>query len=74
MLERDAARESDRNLYDRAIAALRRYPRTAAGNDDPDRAWDEVLEPIDDILILRHARHLADVRLAQREQNNPDGF
>lgn len=72
-LKRDEARESDRGLYDVAIAALRRYPRTASGVHDPVAAWDEVLEPIDEILTLRQARHLADVRRTQREQNNPDG-
>jgi hypothetical protein len=73
-LDRDQASAVERGLYDLALVALSRYPRAAAGFHDPDQAWDEVLVPIDEILILRQARHISEVRQAQREQNNPDGF
>ncbi|HST83031.1 MAG TPA: hypothetical protein VLL08_14955 [Kineosporiaceae bacterium] len=72
--ERDQAGEIDRGWYDQALMALRRYPRTASGAHDRDQAWDEVLAPIDEILIRRQARHIANVRQVQREQSNPDGF
>jgi hypothetical protein len=72
--KRDDAAPVDHSLYDLALAALRRYPITASGTHDPDKAWDEVLTPIDELLVRQQARHLAYVRQAQREQNNPDGF
>ena len=53
---------ADRPLVAAAIAAVRRYPRTAAGVRDSDRAWDEVLEAVDEILVLRQARHLSAVQ------------
>ena len=72
--DRDQAGAVERGLYDLALVALHRYPRSASGAHDPDQAWDEVLAPIDEILILRQARHISEVRQAQRERNNPDGF
>jgi hypothetical protein len=72
--ERDQADAVDRRDYDQALTALRRYPRTASGAHDREQAWDEVLAPIDEILIRRQARHIANVRQSQREQNNPDEF
>jgi hypothetical protein len=72
--ERDQAGAVDRDLYDHALVALRRYPSTASGVRDPGQAWDDVLAPIDEILVRRQVRHLAHVRQAQREQHNPDGF
>jgi hypothetical protein len=73
-LDREHAGAAERGWYDQALAALHRYPRAASGAHDPDQAWDEVLAAIDEILVLRQARHIAHVRQAQREQNNPDGF
>lgn len=62
--ERAYAPQAERALYDRAIAAARSYPRTSSGGIAVDEAWDEVLTAIDELLVLRQERHLADVRQA----------
>jgi hypothetical protein len=67
-LERAGASSADIGLYDQAIAAVRRYPRCHSGPVNPAEAWDEVLQPIDEILIRRQERHIARVR---RAQSNP---
>jgi hypothetical protein len=75
-LERADASSVDIGLYDQAIAALRRYPRCHTGTIKPDEAWDEVLQPIDEILIRRQRRHIARVRRAQGDPDanlRPDG-
>jgi hypothetical protein len=59
---RSAAPEEDRDLFDAAIAAARRYPRTASGATDMERSWDEVLAAVDVLIERAQARHLADVR------------
>ena len=59
------ADSEDRALYDEAVQAVRRYPRTSSGVNDEDAAWDEVLTPIDRILERRQARHMAEVRAAE---------
>lgn len=64
--QRRDAPQAERALYDRAIAAVRSYPRTSSGQDLPDEAWDEVLTAIDELLVLRQERHLAAVRAAGR--------
>ncbi|GIG19759.1 hypothetical protein Cch01nite_04830 [Cellulomonas chitinilytica] len=66
--QRDAGHPGERELYDAAIAATRRYPRTTAGATDAGAAWDEVLTAIDDLLVVRQARHLEKVRAAQAQQ------
>jgi hypothetical protein len=53
-----------RALWDAAIAAVARYPRTASGKDNAEAAWDEVLTAIDEILIIQQKAHMADVRAA----------
>ncbi|MCU1668607.1 MAG: hypothetical protein JWP40_1534 [Blastococcus sp.] len=65
--ERRSAPEEEGELYDAAIVAARRYPRTASGTVDADASWDEVLTAIDRLLVMRQERHLAQVRDAQRE-------
>ncbi|MEO8224117.1 MAG: hypothetical protein ABI661_04885 [Gammaproteobacteria bacterium] len=62
-----------RALYDEAVVATRRYPRTATGAMDVEQSWDEVLAAIDELLQARQARHLSDVRDAQREQAQRGG-
>ena len=64
--EREYAPPAERDLYDRARAAARSYPRTSSGLESPDEAWDEVLTAIDELLVLRQERHLAEVRAAGR--------
>ena len=59
-------------LYGAALAAVRRYPRTASGATDADASWDEVLSAIDSLLVLRQDRHLAQVRQVEQE-NKPGG-
>jgi hypothetical protein len=66
--QRRSAREDEGKLYDAAIVAARRYPRTASGTQDADASWDEVLTEIDRLLVVRQERHLAEVREVQREQ------
>lgn len=48
-----------RASYEAAIAAAQRYQRLATGaGEDLEAAWDQVLAPIDDILVHRHREHL----------------
>ena len=67
--ERDNGHDEERQLYDAVIDATRRYPRTARGVIDAEAAWDEVLTVIDDLLLVRQARHLEAVRAAQAGQS-----
>ncbi|MFI6846575.1 hypothetical protein OG535_36845 [Kitasatospora sp. NBC_00085] len=60
--ERSAAPPDDQALYDRAITAARECARTPVGSADAERAWDRVLEPVDELLARRQARHLDEVR------------
>lgn len=62
--ETPAAGAESRALYPAAVAALLRYPRTAAGAVDADASWDEVLTLIDLILLHRQSDHLHEVRVA----------
>jgi len=66
--QRDAASQEERELYDIAILAARRYPITASGTADTEAAWDEVLTAIDRVLVARQERHMEAVRAAQAEQ------
>lgn len=66
--QRKGAHDSERDLYDAVIDATRRYPRTALGVIDAEAAWDEVLTVIDDLLLVRQARHLEAVRAEQADQ------
>lgn len=66
--ERSSALEGEGELYDAAIVAVSRYPRTSSGAEDADASWDEVLTAIDRLLVIRQERHLAEVRAVQREQ------
>ena len=59
---------TDRLLFDAAISAVKRYPRTGSGTRDQDLAWDEVLEAVDHILVVRQERHMAAVRAGQAER------
>lgn len=60
--------------YQVVITVLRRYPRTAAGERDPEAAWDEVLAAIDELLVYRDNQHRAQVRKAQEALHpDPDG-
>jgi hypothetical protein len=58
LLQRGAAPDYEASPYDLAVAAVRRYPRTADGRNDEDAAWDQVLTAIDDLLYVRQQRHL----------------
>ena len=66
--KRDAASAEERELYDGAVLAARRYPITASGTADAEAAWDEVLTAIDRVLVARQERHLEAVRAAQAER------
>ncbi len=69
--ERSTAIPGDHALYDIAITAAESYARTRAQSPEADRAWDRVLEPIDELLTRRQVRHLDEVHKAQTEQRNP---
>jgi hypothetical protein len=64
--ERSTALPTDRALYDKAITAALSYARTPSRNRSPEaeHAWDRVLEPIDELLTRRQARHLEEVHKA----------
>ncbi|MFF3558864.1 hypothetical protein ACFYXS_02305 [Streptomyces sp. NPDC002574] len=68
--ERSIAVPADHSLYDRAITAAQNYARTQGRPAETETAWDRVLEPVDELLTRRQARHLAAVRRAQAEQGN----
>lgn len=57
VVDRDRAPAEDQPVYQAAIAAVRRYPRTALGTHDANEAWDEVLAAIDEVLVLVQRRH-----------------
>lgn len=63
--ERSASLPEDRPLYDRAITAAQGCARTHDGALEAERAWDRVLEPIDELLERRQTRHLDRVRRAR---------
>lgn len=67
--ERTSAPPEDQVRYDQAIAAARAYARAPAGSAEADRAWDQLLLPVDELLAQRQLRHLAAVREAQAEQS-----
>lgn len=69
--ERSTALPTDHALYDIAITAAQTYARTRDRSPEADRAWDRVLEPIDELLTRRQARHLDELHKAQAEQRNP---
>ncbi|GAB2480637.1 hypothetical protein GCM10027265_34630 [Jatrophihabitans fulvus] len=50
------APDDERALYREAIAAARRYPRTASGHAHEESAWNEVLAAIDAILTVQQSR------------------
>jgi hypothetical protein len=62
---RATAADDERVLFDAAIAAARRYPKTATGAADSEQSWDEVLAAFDVLIERRQARHLAAVRALQ---------
>jgi hypothetical protein len=68
--ERSTALPTDHALYDNAITAAQSYVRTRDQSPEADRAWDRVLEPIDELLTRRHVRHLGEVHKPQAEQRN----
>jgi hypothetical protein len=51
-------------MFDQAVAAAVRYPRTRAAQLDADTSRDELLSAIDTILIQRQHDHLDAVRAA----------
>lgn len=53
-----------RPLYDEAVAACHRYPKTRSGARDEDESWDELLSCVDAILVARQKMHLDRVRAA----------
>lgn len=53
-----------RSLYEQALAAAERYPRTVTGTQDEAHSWDELLTAIDAILTERQNQHLHAVREA----------
>jgi hypothetical protein len=65
--ERSASLPEEHTFYDRAITAARHYARTRPPDQEAEaeRAWDRVLEPIDELLERRQARHLDRVRRAE---------
>ncbi|MBA8795216.1 hypothetical protein FHX74_002844 [Friedmanniella endophytica] len=77
LAQRKLVPAEEQRLLDRAIAATRRYPRTAAGHRDPDAAWDEVLTAVDAFLVARQRRHLHSAAGARensrRPERNPSG-
>lgn len=66
--ERAAEPAEDQPLYDAAIAAAQDYARTPFGATEVERAWDRILEPVDELLVRRQARHLDAVRRARPER------
>jgi hypothetical protein len=62
--ETPAVDDPRRGLYDEAVSAVLRYPKTRDGEVNADRAWDEALGAIDDILERRQEEHLEAVREA----------
>jgi hypothetical protein len=66
LLRRETPPTADelRPLYEAAVAAAARYPRTRTGAIDRDASWDELLTCIDDILVRRQRYHLDAVRTA----------
>lgn len=69
--ERSTAPAMDHALYDRAIRAAQNYARNSGRAPEAERAWDRVLEPIDELLTRRQARHLDEVNRAQIERRAP---
>jgi hypothetical protein len=67
--ERATALPEDLVLYDRAIAAARACAGKPVGSAAAERAWDRVLEPVDELLTRRQARHLENVRRARGGQD-----
>ncbi|MFD6422333.1 hypothetical protein [Streptomyces sp. NPDC060198] len=69
--ERSSALPTDHELYDKAIAAAQNYARTSHPSQAAERAWDRFLEPVDELLTRRQARHLDAVRRAREGQERP---
>lgn len=69
--ERSTALPTDQGLYDEAIAAAQNYARTPRRSPEAERAWDRLLEPVDELLTRRQTRHLAATREARTEQDAP---
>ena len=63
-LETPASNHPLRHLYDDAVDAAIRYPRTLAGTRDSDASWDEFLGCVDAILVARQQAHLDRIRQA----------
>jgi hypothetical protein len=63
--ERSTALSEDLALYDQAVIAAQNYARSPVDSAEAERAWDRVLEPIDELLTRRQARHLDNVRRAR---------
>lgn len=68
--ERSTALPEDLALYDQAITAAQDYARSPVDSAEAERAWDRVLEPIDELLTRRQARHLDNVCQAQAGQGD----
>ncbi|MFJ4845249.1 MULTISPECIES: hypothetical protein [unclassified Streptomyces] len=64
--ERSTAVPADHDLYNRAITAAQDYARTRIRPEETEAAWDRVLEPIDELLTRRQARHIGAVRTSRR--------
>jgi hypothetical protein len=62
--ESSEAGEALHPLYEAAVQAAARYPRTSAGERDSETSWDELLTCIDQILIRHQQAHLDQVRAA----------
>jgi hypothetical protein len=61
-LETPAGDDPLRPLYDAAVAAANRYPKTRSGAHSADESWDELLASVDAILVARQNQHLDHVR------------
>ena len=53
-----------RALYEEALAAVSRYPKTLAGAHEANESWDEFLGCVDAILVARQLQHVNEVRAA----------
>ncbi|MGW8502702.1 hypothetical protein [Streptomyces sp. CLCI03] len=68
--ERPTALPTDQLLYDEAIAAARHYARLPRHAPEAESAWDRLLEPVDELLTRRQARHLTAAHEARTGQSD----
>ncbi|MGZ9933326.1 hypothetical protein ACXNSR_26015 [Streptomyces sp. NC-S4] len=68
--ERSTALPADRDLYDEAIAAAQAYARIRGRTPEAERAWDRLLEPVDELLTRRQTRHLTATREARTGESD----